>query len=248
MTPTPKVVASISWEAALAWRMRRQLIDPIGSLDVHDTVQQLCGVQAQVPSSAELAIALRTHGSRCGAADQALRERRLMRTWAMRGTLHLLVPDDAAAYLSLISAGRSWERPAWQRNFGVSSIEVERLAEAVTDALDGRVLDREELIAAIAERTGSRALDEHLRSGWGAVLKPLAWMGLVCNGPSRGNRVTFTSPRSWFDGWRGLPDPDDGRSDRNPRLPARVRARPHADVLGVADPRQLARRRRAPLV
>lgn len=33
-------------------------------------------------------------------------------------------------------------------------------------------------------------------------------MGLICNGPSRGNRVTFTSPRSWLLQWRGLPDTD----------------------------------------
>jgi hypothetical protein len=33
-------------------------------------------------------------------------------------------------------------------------------------------------------------------------------MGLLCNGPSRGNRVTFTSPRSWVDGWRGVLAPE----------------------------------------
>jgi hypothetical protein len=30
-----------------------------------------------------------------------------MRTWAMRGTLHLLSPDEAGAYLALMAAGRS---------------------------------------------------------------------------------------------------------------------------------------------
>jgi hypothetical protein len=41
------------------------------------------------------------------------------------------------------------------------------------------------------------------------VLKPLAVMGLLCNGPSRGNRVTFTSPRSWVENWTGVPAPAD---------------------------------------
>jgi hypothetical protein len=201
-------VARLSWDGVLAWRMGRQLIDPVGTLGVTDMVRRLCGVQAQVASSAELALALRSQEPGQGAADRALGERALMRTWAMRGTLHLLAPADAGAYLALVAALRSWERPAWQRNFGVTAAEIETLAEVVDRLLDGTVMDRDELIAAIAERTGNRNLDEHLRSGWGVLLKPLAWMGLVCNGPSRGNRVTFTSPRSWFEDWSGLPDTD----------------------------------------
>jgi hypothetical protein len=203
-----KASASVSWDAVLAWRMRRQLLDPIGALDVPETVRRLSGVQAQVPSSAELAIALRRRAPGRGAVDRALADRRLIRTWAMRGTLHLLTPQEAGAYLALIAAGRSWERPAWQRSFGVTPAEIDALAQAATEALDGRVLNREELIEAIVERTGNRNLDQHLRSGWSALLKPLAWMGLVCNGPSRGNRVTFTSPRTWCAGWPGIPDLD----------------------------------------
>jgi hypothetical protein len=208
MAKTRAPVATLTWDGVLAWRLRRQLIDPVGAAGIVDTVRRLCGVQAQVPSSAELAIALRSADPQPGAADRALGERALMRTWAMRGTLHLLAPDEAGAYLALVAARRTWERPAWQRNFGASAAEVHTLAEVVDDVLDGTVMDRDELIHAIADRTGNRNLDEHLRSGWGALLKPLAWMGLICNGPSRGNRVTFTSPRSWLPEWGGLPDID----------------------------------------
>jgi Winged helix DNA-binding domain len=208
MTRTGSPAAKLTWDGVLTWRMRRQLIDPVGAAGIVDTVRRLCGVQAQVPSSAELALALRSADPQAGGAARALAERALMRTWAMRGTLHLLAPDDAGAYLALIAARRTWERPAWQRNFGASAAEVQTLADVVDDVLDGTVMDRDELIAAVAERTGNRDLDEHLRSGWGVLLKPLAWMGLICNGPSRGNRVTFTSPRSWLPEWGGLPDTD----------------------------------------
>jgi hypothetical protein len=204
--PGARAAANLTWDGVLAWRLRRQLIDPVGAAGIVGTVRRLCGVQAQVPSSAELALALRSEDPQPGGASRALAERTLMRTWAMRGTLHLLTPDDAGAYLALIAARRTWERPAWQRNFGASAAEVQTLAGVVDDVLDGTVMDRDELIAAIADRTGNRNLDEHLRSGWGALLKPLAWMGLICNGPNRGNRVTFTSPRSWLPQWRGLPD------------------------------------------
>ena len=39
--------------------MRRHLLDPIGRLSVPDVVGRLCGVQAQVASSAELAVRVR---------------------------------------------------------------------------------------------------------------------------------------------------------------------------------------------
>jgi len=57
------VSAALSWPQVLAWRMRRQLLDPIGTPSVPDVVRRLCGVQAQVASSAELAIRVR-RGSR----------------------------------------------------------------------------------------------------------------------------------------------------------------------------------------
>jgi hypothetical protein len=44
---------------ALAWRMRRQLLDPVGNLPFARVVGRLCGVQAQMRSSAELAVRVR---------------------------------------------------------------------------------------------------------------------------------------------------------------------------------------------
>jgi hypothetical protein len=198
---------ALTWEQILGWRLRRQLLDPVGTLDVPATVRATCGIQAQVASAAELAVAVRRDPPEPGATTKAIEHHTVLRTWAMRGTLHLLAPEDAPAYLSLVGAVRTWERPAWQRTFGLSVTEIEFLAQAVSEILDGRVLEREELIEEIAARAGSRDFDEHLRSGWGAVLKPLAFMGLLCNGPSRGNRVTFTSPRSWVENWTGVPEP-----------------------------------------
>lgn len=200
--------ASLTTAQVLGWRMARQRLAPIGSLDVPETVRAVCGIQAQVPSFAELGVALRRRDAGCGEAAAAIAERSVLRTWAMRGTLHLLHPAQAPSLLALLAAGRSWERPGWQRAFGISPAELETLTAAVRDALDGRVLDREELIKEIAERSGGSALGEHVRSGWGAVLKPLAWMGHLCNGPSAGGRVTFTRPDTWLADWEGLPDVD----------------------------------------
>jgi len=198
----------LSWESVLAWRLRRQLLEPAGRLDAPDIARRLCGVQAQVPSAAELAVAVRQKRPKRGEVDKALANHTLMRTWAMRGTLHLLHPADAGAYLSLLAAARTWEKGAWQRNF-ITTKQIAALADAVWEALEGAVLTREELTAAVVERTSDAGLVEHLTSGWSAVLKPLAWQGYLCNGPSEGNRVTFTRPDTWIAGWAGIPEADD---------------------------------------
>jgi hypothetical protein len=199
----------VTWEQALAWRMQRHLLDPIGTLPVAHVVRRLCGVQTQVASSAELAVRVRRQASRPGEVGRALSEGRLIKTWAMRGALHLLTPEEGGAFLSLMAAGRSWERPSWQRYFGVTTEVMDGLRGAVREALDRTVLTREELVAAVTAQRGLGHVGQALRSGWGTLLKPLAWQGDICFGPSRGNRVTFTLPEAASSHWAGVPDPDE---------------------------------------
>ncbi len=108
-----------------------------------------------------------------------------------------------------MAAGRSWERGSWVRNFGVTPDEMTRLTEAVADALDNRVLTREQLVVELADRLGRSDLEEELRSGWGAVFKPIAWQGMLCHGPMSDNRVTFARPDRLLPGWKGMPEPEE---------------------------------------
>lgn len=203
------VALKVSSRQALAWRMQRQLLDPVGRLPVAGVVRRLCGVQAQVASSAELAVRVRREASRPGEVSRALPEGRLIKTWAMRGALHLLTPEEGGAFLSLMAAGRSWERPSWQRYFGVTPELLDVLRRSVREALDDRLLTRDELVAAVVAQRGLDHLGEALRSGWGTLLKPLAWQGDLCFGPSRGSRVTFMRPEAASSHWAGVPDPDE---------------------------------------
>jgi hypothetical protein len=203
------VTLRISWPQALAWRLRRHFLDPLGDVPLTDVVRRLCGVQAQVASSAELAIRLRQRRSAPGEVADALAAGDLIKTWAMRGTLHYLTPEDAGNYLSLLAAGRSWEVPSWQKYFGLRPSDFDEMWEVAWDALDGRVLTREELSAAIVKRPKLRHLRTELASGWGSLFKPLAWRGELCFGPSQGNRVTFMRPDQASRRWAGVPQPDE---------------------------------------
>jgi hypothetical protein len=198
-----------TWSQVLAWRMRRHLLDPVEQIEAVDVVRRLCGVQAQVLAAAALAIGVRQTDPVPGAIDRALSDGQLMRTWAVRGTLHLLTPHDAGAYLALTGAGRIWERGSWVRTFGVTPDEMVRLTEAVAEILDDQVLTREQLVAELADRLGRPDLEGELRSGWGAVLKPVAWQGVLCHGPAKGNRDTFARPDRLLPAWKGLPEPDE---------------------------------------
>lgn len=198
---------ALSWDQVLSWRMDQQFLDRREGVDTAGVVQRLAGVQAQVASSAEQAVAVRRRSAKGNVAGP-LADRAIVKTWAQRGTLHLLAAGDAAAYLSLLTAARTWEKAAWQREFATAD-QMAAIAGAAAEALDGAVLTREELAGEIVARTDDPTLAEKLGSGWGAVLKPLAWQGLLCNGISQGNRVTFTSPASWLPAWKGLPEPED---------------------------------------
>jgi hypothetical protein len=188
--------------------MSRQLIEPVGTLPVHGVVRRLGGVQTQVASTAELAVRMRRTSSRRGEVARALSDGRVIKTWAMRGTLHLLTPEDGGAFLSLIAAGRSWEKPSWEKYFRMKRQHWDLFRDVVREALDGTELTREELIAAITRRRGLAHVADELRSGWGTLFKPLAWQGELCFGPSRGNRVTFVRPVTASKRWAGVPEPD----------------------------------------
>jgi hypothetical protein len=51
-------------------------------------------------------------------------------------------------------------------------------------------------------------MEDRLRSGWGQVLKPLAWRGVLCHGPNLGNKITFTLPASQYPNWGKTPEPE----------------------------------------
>ncbi|GHE41398.1 hypothetical protein GCM10017673_49600 [Streptosporangium violaceochromogenes] len=193
------MTVSVTWPHVLAWRLGRQFVDPPAGPDAVSVVRRLAGVQAQVASSAELAVAVRQAAPRPGELGTALwRERTLVKTWTARGTLHLVPADELASYTAVLGSFRLWDRGSWQRGHGVTAAEVAAILDAVPRALAGRVLTREELVEGVIEVTGDAHLKEALTSGWGALLKPLGFLGELCHGPPREGRVTFVSPRDWL--------------------------------------------------
>jgi hypothetical protein len=197
------VAGQLGWDQVVAWRAARHHLDErVPATAMVEVAAGLAGLHAQVLSSAELTLWARVEGLEPGAVGQALwSERSLVKTWAMRGTLHLLPSAEFPLWQAALSTRRLWETGAWQRGFGVTLAELERLNDAVAEALDGQLLTREELAARVGELTGSRELGDKLRGSWGALLKPAAALGLLCFAPGQGQQVRFTRPATWLGGW-----------------------------------------------
>jgi hypothetical protein len=188
-----------------AWRLTRQRIDPRAPAgDLEQVATDLIGVQAQVTSAAGLSFALRVANGNVGDAARAQAERRLIRSWGMRGTLHLWAADDYPLIAAALGRRETWRRPVWFRYFGVTEAEMEALIEAIGEILgDGRPRTRSELGAEIGERLGPKHV-ENLGSSWGTYLKPAAMRGLLSQAAGEGSSVTFTRPAVWLGRWRAV--------------------------------------------
>jgi len=204
----PATAAQLRRAQVMAWRAARHHLDERApATAMLDIAAGICGLHAQVMSSAELTLAARVEGVAPDDVRRALwEERSLVKTWAMRGTLHLLPAAELPLWQAALSTRRGWEAGAWQRAF-IPLAELERLNDAVAQALNGRLLTREELAARVAELTGSPELGDQLRGSWGALLKPAAALGLLCFAPNQGQQVRFTRPDTWLGGWADH-DPD----------------------------------------
>jgi hypothetical protein len=188
----------------LAWRIRRQRLATRAPRDAAlAVVHDITALHAQLASSAALTLWARVDGLDPGAVDRALwEERTLVKTWAMRGTLHLLRADELGLWVGAQSALRPRHHvPSWLRHHGLTREEADAMLAAIPAALDGRLLTREELAAEVARLTGIDGLGGKLRGGFGDLLKPAAFRGDLCFAPSDGRNVRFGRPDQWLGAW-----------------------------------------------
>ena len=97
-------------------------------------------------------------------------------------------------YVGALHNRGEWEK-AWLRAFGATPVRMERLIEAIGDALDGACLTRAELIAAVTPRVG-KGLAREMSSSWGTFFKPAARRGILASARARGQTLPSSAPTS----------------------------------------------------
>jgi hypothetical protein len=188
----------------LSWRVGRQhLATRAPRKRALDVVADLCGLHAQLTASAELTLWARVNRLERDAVSQALWEdRTLVKTWAQRGTLHVLRADELGLWVGAQSALKPRHHVgSWLRHWKLTREQADAMLDAIPVALDGKQLTREELATEVARVSGIKGLDDKLKGGFGDLLKPAAFRGDLCFAPSDGRRVRFARPDQWLGPW-----------------------------------------------
>ena len=158
-----------------------------------DAVRWLTAVQGQDLPGALTSVALRTAEGTRAAVTAALDAGELVRSWPMRGTLHLTAGEDLPWMLELLGprvlAGAARRRA----EVGLTEADLERGREVVHAALSGsRRATRAELLAAL--RDGGVPVDG--QRGY-HVLWYLSQTGTLCLGPTAGDDQLFVLLDEW---------------------------------------------------
>ncbi len=167
--------------------------------------------------AAELSIGVRVEVTRSAIRTALWDERRLVKTYGIRGTVHLFPSEELALWMAANRA-RSVRSDAAERKrldyLRLRPEQVAALVDGISTALDGKILTLRELGDEVVRRTGAWAAESANEAwvtgwpNWRTALGTAAMEGLLCFGPNRGNEVTFVRPDQWLGGSQ-LADPDD---------------------------------------
>jgi hypothetical protein len=175
-------------------RLRAQhLGQPVPRKALLEVVGDVVGIQAQMPQAAALSLRARVAGLTREDVREALEVRRtLVRTWVMRGTIHLVRTEDLPWMLPALPASVLREVPRWlERRAGLvmGSKEADAAARRVERVLKRRgPLTRTEIV---------EAMEVGPEAGYG-LMRLAALRGWICYGPDRGADQSFVVIRDWL--------------------------------------------------
>jgi hypothetical protein len=212
--PRSSDIPRLSWAEACARRLARHgLVSPRPGATPTNIASAMCGAHAQVMAAAELSIGLRGDGLTREHVREALwRDRSLTKTFGPRTTVHLLATEDLPMWIAALGAVPS-RRVAPDRAGLLDACQAEAVVEAIAGALEDAELTVDELGAEVVARTGPWAGELVMEAfqgkwpRWRAAIGQAAVRGVLCFGPERGRRVTYTNPHRWMGAFRPA-DPD----------------------------------------
>jgi hypothetical protein len=187
---------------------RHALTEPATDADPAGIAGVLCGAHAQVLSAAELSIGRRIAGASRADVQRALWEdRTLVKTFGPRGTVHLLPTADLPMWTGALSALPS-SGPLHPEPVRFTAEQADEVVAAIGDALADAELTVDELTEAIVDRTGPWAGERTMEAfqdfwpRWRQLTSTAAHRGVLCFGPNRDRKVTYTNPHRWLPGFR----------------------------------------------
>jgi hypothetical protein len=190
----PDQIRAARWHALLLGGPRDRPGTP--GTAVAGVAGHLGGLQAQAARAARLAVRPRAAGLNAADVDRACADRGVTRTWAMRGTLHLVATTDVRWMTGLFGPISNRKDRRRRLQLGLGDEFCERALAALASILAGSSpLTRAELIERLAaagvEIDGRTQQPPHL-------LGYAAGRGLICRGPDRsGDEPTYVLLDEW---------------------------------------------------
>jgi uncharacterized protein YcaQ len=162
-----------------------------------DVVGDTGGIQAQVMSAAEMALWTRRRSTTRAEIQAALFERReIVRTSAMRLTLHLIPARDLSMVIAALRPMSVATLQRWHARVGAKPDHVKGLVDSIMEALSDGPRTQQELIAC-ARKNAGKGVRAWLDHAWSAV-RPAVIEGLIVYGPPRGAEATFVRVDTWL--------------------------------------------------
>ena len=176
-----------------ALRLASQWIGGRDGATPGDVVRWMLALQAQDLPGARWSVGLRTSRPGEDVVDRAFHAGDVVRSWPLRGTLHLVPAEDVGWLLELTAPRVLGTASARRAYLGLTEADVERAREvAVASLSGGRTLTRGEILAAI-EAGGVATAGQR---GY-HVLWYLAQTGTLVLGAPSGRQQTFALLDEW---------------------------------------------------
>jgi hypothetical protein len=148
-------------------------------------------------SAAEMALWARIHNLTRADIHSALwKSRNLVKTYCMRGTLHLLPSADLSVYINALKKSRMEAVQRTMSKFVITLRETDKMNIALMDALNAGPMTKRELTKQISPVVGKR-LRTWMSHVWN-IFRPAIMEGLICYGPDRGKEATFVRTDKWL--------------------------------------------------
>lgn len=199
----------VTWPQVHAFRLDRHFLSETATPQrLQDVVEGTCSMQAQVMSAAQLALQARQQAITATTIERALwQDRKLVKVWCMRGTLHLLSARELPLYVAALKPSRLRFEQTWMARHDVNEHAIEAMADAIVAALNNGPLTRRQLSDALLPRLQKQApqVQRLIEHGWGGLGKYPCLRGDICLGPNRGQETTFIRRDNWLGTWEDIP-------------------------------------------
>ncbi len=193
-------VTSLRSEDVLPLRMKSLLLAAKRLATPGEIVTWFGAMQAQDLNSGQWSFGVRLPGSTVDDIERATRERQIMRTWPMRGTVHFVPPEDAKWMLELTGVRALAGAASRRETIGLSEADANLGVEILLGALSGgKQLTRAACVEAMEEGGVASAKEHSYHLLWFA-----AQQGVTTIGPHIGKEQTFVLLDEWVSHHREL--------------------------------------------